>query len=134
MKKPVIQIVGYLLLVSTLLAACTTPGAPQPAATVAPAIQATTAPAEATQVVTPQELTKIKVSVTPFLSYAPIFIAKEEGFFAEQGFDVEFVRFDKTAEAIPALAQGQIDVVSGEFECQHAQRSREGRGYQICFR
>jgi NitT/TauT family transport system substrate-binding protein len=115
MKKPVIQIVGYLLLVSTLLAACTTPSAPQPAATVAPAVQATTAPAEATQAVTSQALTKIKISVTPFLSYAPIFIAKEEGFFAEQGFDVEFVRFDKTAEAIPALAQGQIDVVSGEF-------------------
>jgi NitT/TauT family transport system substrate-binding protein len=115
MNKPFIQIVGYLLLASILLAACTTPSAPQPAATVAPAIQATTAPAEATQAATSQALTKIKISVTPFLSYAPIFIAKEEGFFADQGLDVEFVRFDKTAEAIPALAQGQIDVVSGEF-------------------
>jgi len=116
MKKPVIQIVGYLLLVSTLLAACTTPSASQPAATVAPAVQATAAPAEATQAVPSQALTKIKVSILPFLSYAPIFIAKEEGFFAEQGFDVEFVRIDKTSEAIPALAQGQIDVASGNIE------------------
>ena len=87
MKKPVIQIVGYLLLVSTLLAACTTPSAPQPAVTVAPAVQATAAPVEATQAVPSQALTKIKISVTPFLSYGPIFIAKEEGFFAEQGFE-----------------------------------------------
>lgn len=34
---------------------------------------------------------KIKVSLRNNLSYAPLIIAKEEGFFAELGLDVEFV-------------------------------------------
>jgi NitT/TauT family transport system substrate-binding protein len=116
MKTPHIQKVVYFVLASLLLAACGTPSAPKPAATVAPAIQATTPPSEAPQTGATQQLTKIKVSVLPFLSYGPVFIAKEEGFFAEQGFDVEFIRIDKTSEAIPALAQGQIDVASGNIE------------------
>ncbi len=116
MKKPMIQMLEYLVLVSTLLAACNATSAPQPASTSAPAIQATTPSSEAPQTAATQPLTKIKVSVLPFLSYGPVFIAKEEGFFAEQGFDVEFIRIDKTSEAIPALAQGQIDVASGNIE------------------
>ena len=96
MKKTTIQVILYSALISILLGACSAASAPKPAA--------------------PQPLTKIKVSVLPFLSYGPVFIAKEEGFYAEQGFDVEFVRIDKTSEAIPALAQGQIDVASGNIE------------------
>jgi NitT/TauT family transport system substrate-binding protein len=105
MKKTTILFLEAFLLVGLLLASCSAPSAPQPAATSAPAV----APAT-------QQLTKIKVSILPFLSYGPVFIAKEEGFFAEQGFDVEFVRIDKTSEAMPALAQGQIDVASGFFD------------------
>jgi NitT/TauT family transport system substrate-binding protein len=59
---------------------------------------------------------ELKISVLPFLSYAPFFIAQEEGYFTEQGLKVEFVRIDKTSEAIPALAQGQIDVAAGFFD------------------
>jgi NitT/TauT family transport system substrate-binding protein len=116
MKKTIDQVIVTIALVSMLLAACSATDAPKPAASVAPAIQPTILPSEAPQVAATQQLTKIKVSILPFLSYGPVFIAKEEGFFAEQGFDVEFVRIDKTSEAIPALAQGQIDVASGNIE------------------
>lgn len=116
MKKRVIQFLGLVMLFSMLLAACSTTNAPQPADTAASTVQPSIASTEAPQSGTTQQLTKITVSILPFLSYGPVFIAKEEGFYAEQGFDVEFVRIDKTSEAMPALAQGQIDVASGFFD------------------
>ena len=60
-------------------------------------------------------LTVIKMSVLPFLSFAPIFIAIEEGYFAEQGIEVEMVKFKSSSDALPALAHGQLDVVGGSI-------------------
>jgi len=40
-------------------------------------------------------------------------IADQEGFFSQQGLDVEFVRMDRGTEAIAALAQNDIDVYAG---------------------
>jgi len=84
-----------LILILTL-SACAGPAAPQPTPTPEPVA--------------------LKVSVLPFLSYAPFFIAQDEGIFAEQGLQVEFVKIEKTSEAMPALAQGQIDVAAGFFD------------------
>lgn len=55
-------------------------------------------------------LTKLRVTVLPFFSYAPLYIAEAEGFFAEQGLDVEFVRFQSNADSLPALLRGDIDI------------------------
>ena len=60
-------------------------------------------------------LTIIKMSVLPFLSFAPIFIAVEEGYFAEQGIEVEMVKFKSSSDALPALAHGHLDVVAGSI-------------------
>jgi len=60
-------------------------------------------------------LTVINMSVLPFLSFAPIFIDIEEGYFAEQGIEVEMVKFKSSSDALPALAQGQLDVVAGSI-------------------
>lgn len=54
----------------------------------------------------------LKVSVAPYLSYAPFYIAAKEGYFTEQGLDVELVRLARSSDAVPALAQGQLDVAS----------------------
>jgi NitT/TauT family transport system substrate-binding protein len=56
---------------------------------------------------------EVKVTILPYISYAPFFIAQEEGYFTEQGLNVEFVEFDRTAEIIPALANGKLDVAAG---------------------
>ena len=56
----------------------------------------------------------LKVVRFPYLSYGPIFIAEEEGFFAEQGIQVEFLKM-KEAAALQALALGNIDVWAGIF-------------------
>jgi ABC-type nitrate/sulfonate/bicarbonate transport system substrate-binding protein len=39
----------------------------------------------------PLERRKLRVAMVPYLSYAPLTIAQEEGYFAQQGLDVEFV-------------------------------------------
>lgn len=60
----------------------------------------------------PEELIKIKVQLLPFMSYSIEYIAEEEGYFEEQGLDVEFIEMF-TREAVAALAVGEIDVLSG---------------------
>jgi NitT/TauT family transport system substrate-binding protein len=65
--------------------------------------------AQAQQASTPVNL---KVVTFPFLSFAPLYIAQDEGFFEEQGLRVEFVKMSEAA-AIPALVRGDIDVWGG---------------------
>ncbi|MBN2549024.1 MAG: ABC transporter substrate-binding protein [Anaerolineales bacterium] len=56
---------------------------------------------------------KVKVLLLPFLSFAPFFIAEQEGYFAEQGLQIEYIRLDRGTEAIVALAQNDLDVYAG---------------------
>lgn len=60
-----------------------------------------------------KEPATIKVVFLPYLSNAPFFIAQEEGFFAEQGLTIELVEMARSSESIPALEQGDVDVVGG---------------------
>jgi NitT/TauT family transport system substrate-binding protein len=55
----------------------------------------------------------LKVLLLPYLSFAPFYIAEEEGFFSEQGLDIEFIRAKRSSQLIPVLAQGSIDVLAG---------------------
>ena len=52
----------------------------------------------------------LKISALPYISYAPIFIADEEGYFAQQGLRMEYVRFRLSGQSMPALARGDLDV------------------------
>ena len=52
----------------------------------------------------------LKISALPYLSYAPIFIALEEGYFAEQGLALELVKFNRVGQSMPALARGDLDI------------------------
>lgn len=56
----------------------------------------------------------LKVYLAPFLSFGPYFMALEEGFFAEQGFQIEFVKVSE-AMALQAMARGEIDVWAGIY-------------------
>lgn len=62
---------------------------------------------------TTPEPVRLRVHVASFLSYAPYFIAKEEGYFAEQGLVVEFVEGAPAPENILPLAHGELDVWAG---------------------
>ena len=59
------------------------------------------------------DLDKVKVLILPYISSAPYFIGIEEGYFEEQGIEVEVVNLVSTEEVMPALASGQVDVASG---------------------
>ncbi len=54
----------------------------------------------------------VKGVLLPFLTYAPLFIAKEEGYFTANGIDMQFIELNSGQEATPALIQGDIDVSS----------------------
>jgi NitT/TauT family transport system substrate-binding protein len=106
MKRDIAKLLVWFLVLTIAMTGCAPAGSPQP--------EATQAPAAATEA--PQQMIKIKVSTLPFLTYAPLFIAKEEGYYAEQGLDVEFVPIATNSDAMAPLAQGQIDVASGSFD------------------
>jgi NitT/TauT family transport system substrate-binding protein len=57
-------------------------------------------------------LTKIRVNINPTITYAPFMIAKDEGFFTDEGIDAELVRIDANS-ALVAVTTGELDVMSG---------------------
>lgn len=79
------------------------------AAACAPA-NAPSRPATAIEPVT--TYTKVKAVGQPFLALGGVFIAEEEGYFAQQGVELEYVELNSGQEALPALLQGDIDVLT----------------------
>jgi NitT/TauT family transport system substrate-binding protein len=58
---------------------------------------------------TAEPLTKIKVGYAQLSFYLPSFVAKEKGFFEEEGLDAEMVQFKATNQVIDAAVQGKVD-------------------------
>jgi NitT/TauT family transport system substrate-binding protein len=64
----------------------------------------------------PAEPDIVKVSVLPYTSHAPLIIAMEEGFFADENLAVEFVRLTDGSQAIPMLIQGDLDATASGIQ------------------
>jgi NitT/TauT family transport system substrate-binding protein len=64
-------------------------------------------------------------------SDAPLFIADANGYFAEQGLKVKFVRFDSAAKMIPSLSSGEVDVGSGATSAGLYNAVERGLGIKI---
>jgi NitT/TauT family transport system substrate-binding protein len=62
---------------------------------------------------TQPDVDQVTAAVVPYLTLMPFYIAAEEGYFAEQNLDVEFVRLGRDTELMTALARGQVDVAGG---------------------
>jgi NitT/TauT family transport system substrate-binding protein len=62
-----------------------------------------------------QGLTTVRMALLPVQSWAPVFIAMDEGFFQRFGLKVEFVVFSTGAEAIPVLVDGKLDIGAGNL-------------------
>lgn len=75
------------------------------------------------------EQTKLKLVTLPFLTHAPYFIAVAEGYFAEQGLDIEFVKMNRSETAVSSLIRGQVDVISAAFWPSHL--NAIGRGARM---
>jgi NitT/TauT family transport system substrate-binding protein len=55
-------------------------------------------------------LTALKVGHLPVTGHAKFFVAKEEGFFKDEGLDVELVEFANSADGLAALRAGKLDL------------------------
>jgi NitT/TauT family transport system substrate-binding protein len=53
---------------------------------------------------------KLRVGYLPVTGHAKFFIAKEEGFFQQEGLDVELVEFTNSADGLNALRAGKLDL------------------------
>jgi len=51
--------------------------------------------------------------IQPFVTFAAFYMAQEEGYYAEQGLEVELISVTVNQEILPALSSGQVDVSSG---------------------
>lgn len=55
-------------------------------------------------------MTKLRAVVLPYVTSGPFFIAREEGFFEEQGLDIEFIQMIFPTTAFGEVARGTIDI------------------------
>jgi len=55
---------------------------------------------------------KIRIGYVPIAVTLPLFVANDEGYFKEQGFEVEMVRFASSNEVGNAGTTGQVDILS----------------------
>ncbi|MSQ51596.1 MAG: hypothetical protein EXR28_06885 [Betaproteobacteria bacterium] len=60
-----------------------------------------------------QPLRKVSVGVLYLVADAGLFIAKDRGYFAQEGLDVEFTRFSSGGDVVALLATNRLDVGSG---------------------
>ncbi|MBI3089590.1 MAG: ABC transporter substrate-binding protein [Candidatus Tectomicrobia bacterium] len=76
-------------------------------------------------------LTKVKVGSSPLISYAPIFVAIEKGFYKEEGLEVELINFASGAKMISALATGDIQVAAGSASAGLFNSIAKGADFRI---
>jgi len=55
---------------------------------------------------------KSKVGVVPSAYYLPIFVAKEKGFFEQNGFNAEVVIFNNNSDMLNAFLRGDVDTTA----------------------
>ncbi|MDP2662260.1 MAG: ABC transporter substrate-binding protein [Dehalococcoidia bacterium] len=111
-------VVPFLLIVALFLASCAP--AASPASTPAPAsptakpaaVAPTAAPAVAPTAAKPAPA-PVKIGVTGTASDAGVYIAKERGYFADQGLNADVILFQSLADTIAAMSTGDLDVGGG---------------------
>jgi NitT/TauT family transport system substrate-binding protein len=62
----------------------------------------------------PEPRARLRVAIrSGFLGDAPEVLAEESGHFREQGLEIEWVRLDRSRDALPSLIEGKLDVLAG---------------------
>lgn len=76
-------------------------------------------------------LPKLRVAFNPHLSWGPLMIAQAEGFFRDEGVEVEFVSALRPEEALVALVSGDIDVNPGPLHAGFLSAIAQGAKIRI---
>jgi NitT/TauT family transport system substrate-binding protein len=87
------------------------PAATAPSAPAAQPASPAPAPAAAVQPLSPP--VKLRVGSIGLNGEIGMFVAQERGYYQDEGLEVEFVPFRSAAEALPALASGEVAVSGG---------------------
>jgi len=58
----------------------------------------------------PKPIATLRVGYLPVTGHAKFFIAKEEGFFKDEGLDVQLVEFANSADGLAALRADKLDL------------------------
>jgi NitT/TauT family transport system substrate-binding protein len=77
------------------------------------------------------DLIKLKVGAYNSVSDAALYVAKDKGYFAEQGFDVEFVQVNSGAIMLTQLATGGMDASGGAPGAAFYNAARQGMDVRI---
>lgn len=72
----------------------------------APVVQTVTPTSESSPT---GDLAKIKVGFVPVMVFAPVFVAKELGYYAEEGLDVDLEPFPGGSDPVVLTASGELD-------------------------
>ncbi|MBI4318306.1 MAG: ABC transporter substrate-binding protein [Chloroflexi bacterium] len=109
-----------LMAVSAIVISCVQPApatptpVPKPVATAQPAPAAPPKPTAAPAAAAKQtEVSTVRVTDLGLTSDGFAYIARERGYFKEQGIEAELVRFDTSAKTIAPMAAGQLEVGRG---------------------
>src|SRR4051794_27907071 len=91
----------------------TAASAPAPAAESSPAAASAPTAARAAAPTPPAALQKVRYGELSLFSDAGVYIGIEQGYFAEQGIDVDLTTFDSAANMVAPLATNQLEVGGG---------------------
>jgi NitT/TauT family transport system substrate-binding protein len=61
----------------------------------------------------------VRVLARAHLSQAPLLIADEEGYFAEEGIELEIVSLTRSRDGLPSLVQGDLDVITSSVSTSY---------------
>jgi NitT/TauT family transport system substrate-binding protein len=76
-------------------------------------------------------LSRIRVLAQPHLSTAPLLIAAEEGYFRDQGLAVELLALASPRDGLPALIQGDLEVLTGSINTSFLNAIAQGARMRI---
>jgi len=76
-------------------------------------------------------LTHVSVAHQPLVSNGPLYIAKEEGYFARQGIDVEFVRTQGGTASLPPLVNGDVAAAGATLKSGYINAINKGAHIRI---
>jgi NitT/TauT family transport system substrate-binding protein len=74
---------------------------------------------------------KVRISFSPLLSWGPIMIANAEGFFRDEGIEIEYVTTLSSQEELVALVTGDIDVMPGPMHASFLSAIAQGAKIKI---
>lgn len=74
---------------------------------------------------------KLRVAYSRHLSWGPLMIAQAEGFFAQEGLEVEFVMSMRSEETLVALVTGDLDVRPGPLHAGFLSAIAQGAPIKI---